>query len=71
MSPRVVCVADQQTVAVATVSTGGLVHLPKAVQETLGLKKGEKIVFFVDAAREIAYLVSESQGFQFPEGVPR
>lgn len=42
-------------------------HLPKAVQEGLGLKDGEKIVFFVDEERGQATVVSESKGFQFPE----
>jgi AbrB family looped-hinge helix DNA binding protein len=52
---------------VATVSEKGLMHLPNAVRSGLGLKEGEKVVFFVDEAKHRAVVVTESDGFLFPE----
>lgn len=51
---------------VAAVSSKGIMHLPKAVQDGLHLREGEKIVFFVDEGRRRAFVVSETEGFQFP-----
>jgi AbrB family looped-hinge helix DNA binding protein len=60
MSARIVPV-------VATVSEKGLMHLPNAVRSGLGLKEGEKVVFFVDEVKHRAVVVPASEGFQFPE----
>ncbi|MCI4357722.1 MAG: AbrB/MazE/SpoVT family DNA-binding domain-containing protein [Thermoplasmata archaeon] len=53
--------------AVAAVSQKGLMHLPNAVREGLGLKEGEQVVFFIDSEKHRAVLVPASEGFQFPE----
>ena len=51
---------------VAAVSSKGLMHLPNAVRAGLGLKEGEKVVFFIDEDRRRAFVVPESEGFHFP-----
>ena len=58
--------ASKLVPVVAAVSDKGLMHLPSAVREGLGLKQGEKVVFFVDEDKRRAYVVSESEGFLFP-----
>lgn len=60
MGPRLVPV-------VAAVSSNGLMHLPKAVREGIGLREGEKVVFFVDEKGHSAKIVPESEGFRFPD----
>jgi AbrB family looped-hinge helix DNA binding protein len=51
---------------VAAVSANGLMHLPKAVREGLGLKESEKVVFFINQDRRLAFLVPASDGFNPP-----
>jgi AbrB family looped-hinge helix DNA binding protein len=51
---------------VATVSANGLMHVPRAVREGLGLEPGEKVVFFIDEQKRRAVVVPESEGFLFP-----
>jgi AbrB family looped-hinge helix DNA binding protein len=51
---------------VATVSAKGLMHLPKVVREGLGLKEDEKVVFFVNEDRRLAFMVPESDAFSPP-----
>jgi AbrB family looped-hinge helix DNA binding protein len=62
----VIGVGPKLVPVMASVSEKGLMHLPNAVRTGLGLKSGEKLVFFVDEDRRRAVLVPESEGFQFP-----
>jgi|GEM_PF-3720662 len=52
--------------AVATVSANGLMHLPKAVRDGLGLKEDEKVVFFINENRQLAWVVPERDAFSPP-----
>jgi bifunctional DNA-binding transcriptional regulator/antitoxin component of YhaV-PrlF toxin-antitoxin module len=51
---------------VAAVSAKGLMHLPKAVRDGQGLKEDEKVVFFINEDRRLAYIVPESDAFRPP-----
>jgi AbrB family looped-hinge helix DNA binding protein len=57
---------DKLVPVVATVSAKGLMHLPKVVREGLGLKEDEKVVFFVNEDRRLAFMVPESDAFSPP-----
>ncbi|MFI5418227.1 MAG: AbrB/MazE/SpoVT family DNA-binding domain-containing protein [Candidatus Lutacidiplasmatales archaeon] len=59
MSPNLVPVT-------ASVSPKGIMHLPKAVREGLGLKEGEELVFFIDEGNRRAWVYPASEGFRFP-----
>ncbi|MCI4327506.1 MAG: hypothetical protein L3K16_07750 [Thermoplasmata archaeon] len=51
---------------VAAVSAKGLMHLPKVIRDGLGLKKDEKVVFFISEDRRLAYVIPESDAFRPP-----
>jgi len=51
----------------ATVSANGLMHVPKTVQEGLGIERGEQVVIFVNRADRRATMVPAREAFAIPD----